>query len=182
MPKCEWRWDLNKDNKWDLSSAFTKIPSFYITRLPSIEWFLFKVQDRWWLVGQSQGHCLSRTYLSHGSSVTCRVSGTVVTCWPKSRSFLFLDSDYGTFPSSMGRAWLRSLGLLSQSQGLSDSEEMFRSDIICPWWHYMSTTASRPNGSRNWMRSNRPTCMAYLIKLCTACCAKAKVVHCLMGS
>jgi hypothetical protein len=36
-------------------------------------------------------------------------------------------------PSSTGRAWLRSLGLLSQSQGLSDSEEMFRSDIICPW-------------------------------------------------
>ena len=122
MFKGVWWWDLNKDNKL-VANCTRKTLVQYQVFFPSIEWFLLKIQSWHWLVGQSQGLCQLRMCLNHEGFVTYRCLVQVVICWPKSRSLLVHRHWLRSFPWSMGRAWLGSLGLLCQSQGLVDSEE-----------------------------------------------------------
>ena len=122
MFKGVWWWDLNKDNKL-VANLHAKNPHQISRVLPSIEWFLLKIRDWHWVVGQSQALFPSKMCLNHESFVPYRCLVQVVVCWPKSRPLLVHRHWLRSYPWSMGRAWLGSLGLLCQSQGLVDSEE-----------------------------------------------------------
>ena len=122
MFKGVWWWDLNKDNKL-VANLHAKNPHQISCVFSSIEWFLLKIRDWHWVVGQSQGLFQLRMCLNHESFVPSQCHVQVVVCWPKSRPLLVHRHWLRSFPWSMGHAWLGSLSLLSQSQGLVDSEE-----------------------------------------------------------
>ena len=141
-------WDLTKIINWIYNLNTRKTPSVLYQAF-SFHWMILSQDPRSTLICWPKSRSLSFADVFESWKL-CYISHILDSCdlLAKVKVTSVFDVDYEAYPVSMGYAWLVSLGLLCQSQGLNDSEEIVRSDIRC------TRPGSRPNGSRNWIGSN----------------------------
>ena len=143
----------NTDNKLDLeSSLFAKNPQLNIKR-SSFHWVIIWVQDRLWLVGQSQCHSCSRAGWIMEALLHMACQELLWLVGQSQGHFSSLTA-LQSLPWVNGLRLTESSGLLCQSQGLDEFRGLIGRYIRC------TQPRSWPNVTRSWIRSNwseRPT-------------------------